>query len=479
MRVQLRSNTLSSVLRLVSRCTIPVTVVVFLVPFLILLLYSLPATDDFCKATLTWGPEPPHTVLSITWLYYTQWSARWLTTFIQSLVMSSVELTKAYGSLLLFVIVSNVAALWYFFRTVARVRARTALLAALVFYCAYLASLPDLPQELYWLTGAIEYNLSLSSLLVLVSLLLEERRGVLPLSGIVVLSIAIPAQHEIAGMFLWVVLASAVVVLTVKRRPARQWFVSLAIASISLGAVVLSPGNSVRAVQQHRRLWDIQHLPAWLGHGFYHGLNWASYPAILVAAGCIVVLCQSDSNEHASEDSPRSWLSMGSLYLMFLLLCEVSFVEMATGTWVPYRVGAWFEFIFWLLFVCMLLIGAPEIRHLKLSNGKRLSVFALMAVTLLGSANFRSAVEDLRGPVQAWWRLDSSRLQQRGGVLEFTGPARYPKLTFHQNLSKDSGCFVNQCLARYLGAHSVVVTGDPDECPGYQRQMDTASAAQQ
>jgi hypothetical protein len=450
---------------LLLRLIVPCVLVVFMAPFFALLFYSLPATDDFCKATLSFNSIPQRDVLSVTWMYYTQWSPRWLTTFIQSLVMSHVDLATRYGWLLLSVIITNLVALCYFFRTVFRLPRTTSILAAGVFYAAYVASLTDLQLQLYWLTGATEYNLSFSTLLFLVSLLYLARSDVWYYVLVALLSIAVPAQHEIAGAFLCAFLFAGAVMMRVKRLPARQWYLSLGMAASSQAIVMLSPGNAIRAAQEHKHLWDLAHFPRWVAHSFYHGLNWLSYPAILVAGCSIFLLCQRDQDTPVADELPPQWLGIAGLCAMFALLCEVSFVEMASGVWIPARVIAWFQFVFWMLLICVILKGIPEIHRVRFSLGTRISVFILLGVTLLGSSNFRAAVEDLRGPAQSWWRMNSSRLKQRGGALEFEGPARYPNLAMHQNLDPDPGCFVNKCMANYLRAKTVVVKNTNEECP--------------
>ncbi len=103
-------------LSLLSRWLLPSLIVLFLVPFFVLFFYAVPALDDFCKATLSFNAVPQKSAFSITWMYYTQWSPRWLTTFIQSIVMSHIDLAKSYGWLLLAVALSNIGALWYFFK---------------------------------------------------------------------------------------------------------------------------------------------------------------------------------------------------------------------------------------------------------------------------------------------------------------------------------------------------------------------------
>jgi len=433
-----------------------------------LLFYSLPATDDFCKATLSFNAVPQSSVLSVTWMYYTKWSTRWLTTFLQSLVMSRVDLTTHYGWLLLTVIITNLAALWYFFRTVFSLSRTTALLVAGTFYAAYLASLDDIQLSIYWLTGATEYNLSFSTLLVLVSLLYQARRAVWYYVAVALLSIAIPAQHEIAGTLLCIITFAGVIVMRVRKLPARQWYLSLGMAVLSQALVMLSPGNATRAAIEHRHLWDIAHVPRWVVHASYHGLNWLSHPAILVAGFCIFLLCQRDEDASAAEDLPQKWLGVAGVCAMLAVLGEVALVETASGVWIPSRVVAWFEFVFWLLFVCVILRGIPEIHRVRFSETTKIGAFGLLAVMLLGSSNFRAAVEDLRGPAQSWWRINSSHLQQRGGALEFQGPIRYPKLAMHQSISSDSGCFVNKCMANYLRAKTVAVKDSAEICPDVQ-----------
>src|ERR1700677_3327704 len=133
------TSLLSATSRLLSRFVLPLTLVVFFAPFLILLCYSVPAADDFCKSTLSFQTVPQRGVWAITWLYYTQWSPRWLTTLLQSFVMSRVNLVTMYGWLLLSVVFGNVMSLWYFFRTVFRLPLTRSLLAAGVFYGAWMA----------------------------------------------------------------------------------------------------------------------------------------------------------------------------------------------------------------------------------------------------------------------------------------------------------------------------------------------------
>jgi len=92
-------------------------------------------------------------------------------------------------------------------------------------------------------------------------------------------------------------------------------------------------------------------------------------------------------------------------------------------------------------------------------------VFSLFAIVLFTSSNYRSAVSDLRGPAQSWWRAEESRLSRKGAPLEYEAPNQYPKLAKPQMLGDDPTCWVNRCLANYLQTTSVLVRHSKDECP--------------
>lgn len=159
------------------------------------------------------------------------------------------------------------------------------------------------------------------------------------------------------------------------------------------------------------------------------------------------------------------WIAVAGLFGMLLVLCEVACIETAIGTWLPARAVPWFHFLFWLLFICVVVAGTPEVRQTAFSPTTRIGVFVLLSAILLSSSNFRSAMEDLEGSSRSWWRIDAALLQRRGRVLEFQAPAHYPNLAVPPGLTADPGCWVNRCVAAYLGAESVVVKGSTERCP--------------
>jgi hypothetical protein len=436
----------------------------FLTPFLLLVFYSTPATDDFCKAALSYNAVRQPGILPITWMYYMKWTPRSLTVLLQSFIMSSFNLTSSYGWLLLIVITINLAALWHFFTTVFRLSRARSFLVAAVFYCAWVASITQPVEALYWLTGATEYNLSLSALLLLVSLLYRFRPTARYYIAVVALSLAIPALHEIAGTFLCMVLLTSAIIVRLRKNPAPHLYLSLGLTTLSQATMMLSPGIAVRAALEHKQLWDVAHFPKWIAHAFYQGVHWTAHPVVLVAACCIPLLVQNRQTSDTDILPPR-WFGAAGLCGMFLLLCEAALIETGTGTWLPLYVITWFEFLFWLLSVCVVLSGAPELYRVGWASSTRLAVFVLLSVLLLGSANFRTALSDLTsGAARSWWRMSASRLGQRGSILEFQAPTRFPKLAMPQHLTVEPGCWVNRCMATYLGAKMVIVKDSSESC---------------
>jgi hypothetical protein len=201
-----------------------------------------------------------------------------------------------------------------------------------------------------------------------------------------------------------------------------------------------------------------------------HGVEWITMPAIVVCAFCIPLLARSgDNSPEGREYLPPRWLALAGLGAMAILLGEFAGSEMASGyAGLPPRTVGWFQFVFWLLLICVVLTGVPELSRLKFSPGSTIGSYVLFAVILLGSTNFHLAEEDLRGPARPWWEASVARLREHGGTLEFEPLPPKPWLFRQTALEMDSGCWVNQCMALYIGADSVVAK-DPTEnigtCP--------------
>jgi hypothetical protein len=452
----------------------------FAAPFFVLMFYSIPAYDDFCKAALVeFNGVPQPGVVALAWTHYIHSSPRWLTTFIQGVVMSKVDLFGAYGWLLLAVVGITVASLWYFVHTFLEASPKRSLLITALFYTAWMASIRTPAEALFWVTGATEYYLPLSALLVLVSLLHSFRGATWQYLVVAFLSFAIPALHEIAGTLLCAIALAGLICTRLKKAPSSPWAVALAASTLGMALFILSPGNAERAALEHRHSWDFAHAPYWIAHSFYHGLTWLWTPAVLAAAFYIFLVSHRQEGTEAAKGRPPQWLGPASLCFMLFTLCECSLVEIAGGTAIYGRVINWFQFVYWLLFVCAASTGMRWIRG-AFPTATKSGAFILVAVILLGSWNYRSVIEDLHGPAQSWRRsyaqVDlhgparpsrrsyATQFASRGGELTFPAVTRFPKMAVRQGVTEDPGCWTNKCVARFLGAKSVVVPGSLEQC---------------
>ncbi len=464
--------------QLFSGALIPVALFVFAAPFIGLLFYSSLNVDDFAYATLSSCPGyaavskcvTVSSVLTRAWIEHTEGSGRLLAPLLESLVMSKLNLSFSYGWLLLLVMLTNLAALSYFFMTVLSVPRTRALLAAGVFYATWLASMASPGDNIFWLTGAIEYQLPISSMLVFAGLISKRRHTIFGYIALALLAIAIPTQHEIAGVFLLACLLAGVVSVRVLKLQADRWWLCIGLVVLSLSAIMLSPGMADKMARGHSTGGFVSNFLPHAKRAVGLGVAWTTNPAVLLCAFCIPLLVRPDNDSSADgsayQPAPR-WLALAALGAMCVLLGEFASAETTSSSIygpLPARAVGWFQFIFWLLLICVVLIGVPELSQIRFSPSSRIGIFVLLMVSLLASGNFLSAERDLRGPAPDWWRGSVARLKQRGSMLQFEPLPKRPKLFRNTSLSMDSGCWVNESVAFYLGATTVVTT-DPGEEP--------------
>jgi hypothetical protein len=434
---------------LFSGLLIPVTLLVFAAPFIALLFYSSMTVDDFAKATLAFYIRQP-SILSITWLYYTRSSGRWLTTILQCFVMSRADLTVFYGWLLLLIMLSNIAALSYFLVSFLRVSSGQALLAAGVFYAVWLTNVPTPIQGVFWLTVAFEYQLSLTAMLILAGLLCKPRHAAWSYMAIAALAIAIPGQHEIAGLFTFICLLGAVAAVRLQKSEARQWWLALGLTTVSLAVIMLSPGKVLQFAHGHKTPWDVAHILPYAKRAMEHGIDWAMNPAVLLYAFCSSFLLRSEDLADGREYIPPRWLALAGLGAMGALLVEFASAEMTSGYGVfPPRTVGWFQFVFSLLLVGVIVIGVPEISRVSLSPVSRAALSLFLVASLLGFANFRLAEKDLRGPARPYWKSSIARLRQRGDALQF-GPLPARPALFEEPSLAARGATLLFCVAEFI-----------------------------
>jgi hypothetical protein len=433
---------------------------VFAAPFLALLFYAVPATDDYCKATLSYDGIRQPGVWALIWRAYLTWSPRWLTLFLQSSFMPRVDLVGSYGWLLLMVVLVTLASLCCFFAKVLRLPPVQSLLAASVFYAAWLAVLAQPSENFYWLACGTEYQLPLCVMLVLASLLVHSGPSARNTVAIALLSFAVPAQHELAGAFLCAMLLFALIIVLWRRLPAFRWILSFTLAALSFAIVVLCPGISGRAANEHRHLGPSAALLWTLSRTILqHTTQWLFHPVVWIAGISIGLLSWP-----AGRRLPAKWLALAGLLGMGILLVESSLVELTLGQ-LPGRVVGLFQFQLWLLLVCVSAAGVSRISRTKYAPALGAAVMLCLVASLFTSPNFRAAVDDLRGPAAAYRRNLSGHLEHPGKSPVNLSGSPNPHLFLNQWISAHPGCWVNRCVANYIGAQQVIGSSFIEPCP--------------
>ncbi len=429
---------------------LPVTAGLVLAVFALLLFSATPAMDDFCKASLSYLGQPQSSATQVTLLYFTGWSARWASTFLQSALFSRVDLIASYPWLLLGVMAANLAALWAFFRWVLQMRPVTALAVTAMVYVSWAVSIPSPAENIFWATGATEYQLSQSGILLLVTLLCSSR-GRIGAMAAFTLALLVPAQHEVAGMVLCILLAAGVAVARVLKLPSSKWIACLAIATISLAIVVASPAGRERAAQEGKALWDFQHAPSYVALALRNAVDWLIRPIPLLTAVCVPIFAGSMQRRREPLILHPAWLAPLCILGMGLIVCVAAFVGLVSASEPPGRLIGWYLWPFWLLLLCAVYFGIPE---LQATGALRVKVFQLglcgiLALSLLTSPNFRDAIKDLRGPARPWSKSIAEQLRGGAGTpVDANLPVR-PSNVLAPGFA-DSSPWVTACWVNYI-----------------------------
>jgi len=433
-----------------------ITLIVIGVPFIYLMFYAVPASDDFCKASLSFNGEKQHTLYAFVRLYYWGWSPRWATSFLQGLSMNTATLLEKYPVMLLMVVVTQIAALTYFFSVILKLTYRRSATAACLFYLVWLCALEKPAENVYWYTGASEYMISITSML-LVAGLLCSRQSLWKGISACTLSFLIPAQHEMAGAFLCAFLLVGAIVARVSRHQTRTWIFCLAAAALSLAVVIGSPGGHLRAAQEGRHLWNIHGTGVYVKFAIAKGVEWLPNTAALLAAGYIFLFWKPLQTDEGTTWCPRSVWALLCGSGMVLVILEFFAVELAGGSTLPDRTVGWFHFIFWLFLFLLIIGGQQTLDKLGRSADLQLCVVALLFLAL-ASGNFRYALEDLIGPAASWRHANAQRLVTRDGDVRWMRLPQKPKLLMDSEVSTDPSWWENRCEANYLNVDSVAIS---------------------
>jgi Family of unknown function (DUF6056) len=433
----------------------------FFVPFLLLCIYATPAADDFCKASLSYYGQPQHNALEITWRYYLGWSSRWASVLVESLVMNNPFLLRLYPVWLLTVAGGTIVALRYFFETLLDLGRRAAWLVSIVFFATWLSSVKAPGENVLWLTGVLEYQLSLILLMAIAAILLGRRSPTrASLIIVVVCAVLVPAQHEMAGVLLVAFLGVGVGFRWWLSQPIRNWSYALAGSAISLALVVIAPGPRARSVAEGLQLWNIGRVPTYLIATARDGHEWLLNPVVLLSSLWILLYVQS-LRSGDRDPKTRTFAFIACSLGMVAVLGEELLTATASGSRMPDRAVGWLQFCFLLPLVLAGALCAPRVGDAATSRSARTTVAALLAVALLSTANFRRATGDLLR-IRPWRAYVADIMDTRVSAISTEAPPQ-PQLFFPIGLRNESDFWVNRCAANYLGLSDLFVKTDDSQ----------------
>ncbi|MGV3503782.1 MAG: DUF6056 family protein [Adhaeribacter sp.] len=258
-----------------------------LLPFLLLAFYCHPSGDDFWLTNLVREKG----IWQAQWEIRQTWSGRYASMLLGAfnpLVFGSFTAYKV----LAFVLLALLAlALQYFAGgwLGLRLNARQTTLVSLTGLALYLGFMPVVSQVVYWLSGAMSYQVAHIALLFLFGRLLRNRRqgfaaSTLLADGLLVLFIA--GSNETAMALLCYLLAGLLLFSWwLKRRIASYLLTLLVLAALGALFVALAPGNAVRSAeypQQGQLLFSLGYAGA---VALNNSFNWLVFgPVLLVTA---------------------------------------------------------------------------------------------------------------------------------------------------------------------------------------------------
>jgi hypothetical protein len=265
-----------------------------LLPFFLLAAFCHPSGDDFWLTNIVREKG----IWQAQWQIRQTWSGRYTSMLLGSinpLVFGSFAAYKALAFLLLALLLG---AMGYFVAAFAgRPRPlRQTALPALTLGALYLGFMPVVSQVVYWMSGALSYQVAHIALLFLCGRLLRaapdaafsSRR--LLADGLLVLFIA--GLNETAMALLFYLLAGLVLLSwRITRRIPRHLLALLALAALGAAFVVLAPGNGIRSAEypeQGRILFSLAYAGA---VALNNSFNWLGSAPVLLFTVLLLLWC--------------------------------------------------------------------------------------------------------------------------------------------------------------------------------------------
>ncbi len=418
---------------------------------------------------------------------YAEKSGRWAGSALISFALSQVDLGRSYPWLLIPLVLINLGATYALLRVLLGDTAsrREVLAWAIGFEALLWAGRPVPSETVYWFSGAVPYQLSLSCSVVLSAGLIArsraERTGVAWRVVFVLLPPFVAGLQELVGVMLTVVLAAGTWMAR-RHLPARSLWLWSTLASLA-GCVVslTAPGNDVRAAEWPHTGDIVLTLRTTFEDSLLFTRQWILEPRLLSASLFLWLSPAFRSLRPRWIDSGTKWLPTVTLAALLSLALLIAGPRWAMGTLQPPRMTAvdytvLFHAWFVILFLCTRGTSGLPRSETACCLG-RVAALVVLAYSLLFTGYGRSALSDLSsGRLARWHEYMEARQEtlraaaERGDrrlVLE--PPPDFPWLFEHyeqwMDITDDPRNGRNRFLARYYGLRSVALAKPPASAP--------------
>ncbi len=437
------------------------------------LFYAQPFNDDFHMAVQGrdrgwWG--------STLW-FYEYLSGRWSGHALIAAAYNVVDPTRSYGRLL---VVMTFFHLWGFYawsRMLLGGSVRTSLVVAIGFFALFWSARPSPDQAMYWFSGSVPYQWSVSLVLLLFAGLARPARpgsarwrSIVSVAGLAALAFTIPGLHELIGLSVCLALATGVFVAYRIGSAGRVKWVFVTLAAVAgLIVVVAAPGNWVRGERYPESGDVLLTLQLCLEDLVKFGPEWVLDVKLLAATAVFALSPGLARHRPAWLDWPGiawKWILPGltavSIFIGF------SGLHWAAGRWMPPRMVdplycffllGWFSSVF----VWIQGAGPARVEDSPRASMLRLGACLTLTLALLTTDNAERGLKDLWNERTQAWHLETAgrfelmRRAGRDGVRDLTLERPWARSAILRplELREDPDYWVNQRVASFFGLETI------------------------
>lgn len=432
--------------------------------------YVYPSLDDYCY---TWNSLDLGYLQAQTFLY-TGLNGR----FTASALLTTSPLVyhhlTLYQLLPLVLILLTFLGYYYLLRELLDMPVSTRIICSLIMGTMYFTFMPEITEGLYWMAGAITYQLSIILLLFIYALILNsyQSRSQPPLFHYLstpMLSFMLAGLNETAMAFHFAFLAGILMYKGYHTHKIDYFLLTVWIfTAIGAAIVIFSPGSAKRATAFPTNQSMLAFAEAFLYSGFLFW-KWILTTPVLVLSLIYLVLPM-----YIPLNPILKLPSTGLTWLLFLLgIYLTTFVGFwSLGFRPPLRTVNVIFFIFLIGWCIVLLSTLQRYKHLKIKSGNAYPYVLILLFLLAGSFyttpgnnSTRSYEQWIMGKIYDF-RQD---MQTRSRLLEqntrdtlYLPPLRHNDIIIHYgDLRRDPNFWANHCYASYYGIKAVIIVDSP------------------